>query len=131
MVSSSPPAREYFDRLSEQLLAAGKIREPSPGQTVEEANPDWCWFRAACKRRLDVGAETYGPTNYKDGPGAALNLAEEALEELMDVALYALLEIDKNHPEETHRVLLAEAVYHAFLSAQFLLAYRSKQRLYG
>ena len=127
MISTSPETTEYFTRLGEQLIAAGKLREPNPGETVEEANPDWRWFRASCHARLDQGAREYGATNYKDGPGKELNLPYEALEELQDVALYSLLEIDKNQPDECDRVLLAQAVYFSFLAAQILLRYASKR----
>ena len=127
MNSKSELALDYFERLMEQLVASGKLRAPSPGRTVEEDNPDFAWLKWEALRRLDVGAVEYGPDNFRR---EEVRLPNEALEECADILCYCLLEIAKTAPEETHKVLLAQAAFHAVCSAQYLMMYRSKQRLY-
>ena len=119
MIASDPRALEFFSNLKETLQAAGKI----PGPPLE--CPTFDWFQAAALRRLDKGAEEYGHDSYLTRP---TNLADEAIEEALDLVLYALLELAKSNPHSVDGVPLGQAVYYAYLAYEALLDYKGKLR---
>lgn len=119
MISTDDRAREYFSRLKEMLQDAGAIPKP-PLQS-----PTFDWFRTAALRRLDRGAQEYGPGNYLK---RHVNLVDEAIEECLDVPVYAMLEIAKHTPDSCDAASLGQAVYHAYKAYESLLDYKAKLR---
>lgn len=119
MISSDPRARDYFASLKEMLQDAGTIPKP-PMQS-----PSFDWFQTAALRRLDRGAAEYGRNNYLS---REVNLADEAIEETLDVAVYAMLEIAKHRPDSTDAASLGQAVYCAYKTYEALLDYKAKLR---
>ena len=120
MISGDPRAREYFDRLRETLESAGTIRRPK-AEMGEGPDPNFLWFQTAALRRLDRGALEYGRENFMR---REVNLIDEAIEETLDVAIYALLEMVKSHPDSVDAVPLGQAVYHAYQTYDKLLDYK-------
>ena len=119
MISTDQQARAYFAHLKEMLQDAGRIPKP-PLQS-----PTFDWFRTAALRRLDRGAQEYGATNYLSRD---VNLVDEAIEECLDVPVYAMLEIAKHTPDSTDVASLGQAVYHAYRAYESLLEYKAKLR---
>ena len=113
---------EFFDRFREALEAAGKVKVPNPG---EAPDPVFDWFRSRCIQRLQQGAVTYGNANFLR---ADIDLVNEALEEQMDTANYALMELVKHSPDETDAACLGSAVAHCFHVVDDLLRYKAKRR---
>lgn len=119
MVSSDPRAAEYFDRLKETLQDAGIVPRPPLLSTSFD------WFQTAALRRLDRGAIEYGRDNYLRRD---VNLADEAIEEMLDVAVYSLLELAKSNPDSCDSVPLGQAVFHAYRAYESLRDYKAKLR---
>ena len=110
---------EYFAGLREMLESAGRIRRPDPG---EPGDPNFEWFAARCIARLQQGAMTYGANAFMhDGR----RLPEEAIEEMLDVTNYALMELMKSSPDNIDAVHLGQANYHIFCAFQSILEYRA------
>jgi hypothetical protein len=117
VISTDERAREYFSRLKEMLQDAGRIPQPP----LE--SPTFGWFRTAALRRLDRGAEEYGASNYLS---REVNLVDEAIEECLDVPVYAMLELAKHSPDSTDAASLGQAVYHVYRAYEALLDYKAK-----
>lgn len=109
---------DFFGWLKEMLAASGRIEGPPL------SSPTFDWFRDEAHRRLRMGAETYGNENFLK---PHINLPSEAIEELLDVANYGLMELVKNDPDDVDAVPLGQAIYHAFCAYQSLLQYRYKR----
>lgn len=119
MISTDERARDYFAGLKEMLQDAGAI--PKSPLT----SPTFDWFRTAALRRLDRGAKEYGRENYLN---REVNLVDEAIEETLDVPVYALLEIAKHGPDSCDAASLGQAVFHAYKAYESLLDYKAKLR---
>lgn len=110
---------DYFETLREMLESAGRIHKPDPSGQID---PEFEFFMRQAVQRLQQGARTYGPNAFiHDGR----HLPQEAIEEMLDVANYSLMELVKSAPNDVDAVLLGQAMYHTFCGYQCIRGYQA------
>ena len=116
-VLDSTVVADYFDGLREMLEAAGRIQRPDP---IGQTDPQFEWFKSQAIARLNQGAKTYGPNRFMKPD---VKLPQEAIEEMLDISNYGLMELTKSTPDDTDAALLGQAIYHTFCAYQAVANY--------